>query len=103
MLLCDVKGKVQVVEWVILGQLGVVEEVWTVTMDQRAEGQTVLVEQNFIKKTQPKRDVLFEDWNPFLLKSETRSQLFTNANFNHAYFGVKKIAWIRENKFLYSK
>ena len=41
-LLSDIEGGVEVLQGVVLGQLRIVDEVGPVTVDQGAEGQTVL-------------------------------------------------------------
>lgn len=44
-LLGDVEGRVQILQWIVLAELVVVDEIGTVTMDQGAERQTVLERQ----------------------------------------------------------
>lgn len=41
-LLSNIKGSVEILQRVVLGQLAVVDEVWSVAMDESAEGQTIL-------------------------------------------------------------
>lgn len=41
-LLSNVKSKVEIVQGIILGQLGIVQQVWPVAMDEGTEGKTIL-------------------------------------------------------------
>lgn len=42
MLLSNIEGCVQVLQWIVLGQFGIVDQVRSMAMDQSAEGQTIL-------------------------------------------------------------
>lgn len=42
MLLCNVEGKVEVMQRIVLGELGVVEQVWPVSVDEGTESQAIL-------------------------------------------------------------
>lgn len=48
MFLCNIEGKVEVVQRVILGELGVVQEVWPVSVDECTEGQAILRERRHV-------------------------------------------------------
>ena len=42
MLLSDIESQIQIVNWISLVQLAVIQQIWTMTMNKSAEGETIL-------------------------------------------------------------